>query len=1154
MLGNFEHIIQSLEAFIKKYYTNTLIKGVLLFLTFGLLLFLLVTGTEHILWLSPSVRSVLFFGFLTILLVLGYYYLLVPLAYLFRIKKGIGEKRASVLIGKHFPSIGDKLVNLLELSENPHKSDLLLASIEQRSKELKPLPFAEAINFRDSLQYAKYLFIPTGVLAVLWISGSIVGFFGSYSRVVNYDIAYEPPAAFRFVLQNEELEILENRPLSIAVTTMGEIAPESVFLEMDGEQMLMQSRGNGVHQFTLEPPIRNFSFRFNANDVTSRTYVVTAVQVPAIVDFGIQLEYPSYLGKRNEEIKGTGNVTVPEGSTITWKVQGMNTTDIHMATLDTVMAFAKEEDKFTYSKRAFESVDYELTTSNLSVRDYEKLKYRLNVIKDAAPTINVREARDSLRPNEVYFSGGASDDHRVDIVNLVYYEAGKGEDKKKIELLRPKNPVAQFYYTFPSGLNIEEGKPYELYFEATDNDALRGGKTIKSQVFQTSILTDKSLIKRRMDNQESLIKGLDKSLEDIGKQNELLKEINLENKQDGNLNYKDKERIKQFLGKQQQQEELMEKFSKELKDNLSKEENKNEVNALLRERLERQEKEARRNQKLLEELEKVADKIEKEDLKKRLEELAKSQQSGKRNLEQLLELTKRYYVTEKAAQLGKELEELSKEQEVLSEYDIGEELSKDEQKKLNQEFKEISKELEELKGDNRTLRKPLELDYNKNDQDSIEKDQEDALEEMNKHQGEEGTDLGDEERRKSQNKTSQKQKSAAQKMKELSNRLQQGMSGAGGSSGMVEDAEMLRQILDNLITFSFKQEVLLDKVNENNTEIGEFSSTVRQQQELRQLFEHVDDSLFALSLRRAELSEFVNEQITEVYYNLDKSLESIADNQIYQAASYQQYVLSASNALADFLANILDNIQQSMMSGQGQGQGQGFQLPDIIKKQGELQDKMQGGSESGQEGQKGEGEEGQKGKMEGGGQDGDQGEAEGEEKGGEQGQDGTGNSPGDGKNAEGNGSSEAGNGMSEEQLKEIFEIYQEQQTLRKALEQQLENIIDSDKRELARKLTIQMEQFENELLENGITERTQDRMNQIQHQLMKLENASLKQGEKKERESNTNEKDFSAPILTKPAHLKPNSREIEILNRQALPLRPSYQNRVKEYFDHGNKL
>ena len=127
----------------------------------------------------------------------------------------------------------------------------------------------------------------------------------------------------------------------------------------------------------------------------------------------------------------------------------------------------------------------------------------------------------------------------------------------------------------------------------------------------------------------------------------------------------------------------------------------------------------------------------------------------------------------------------------------------------------------------------------------------------------------------------------------------------------------------NLITFSFKQENLFDKVQESEGQIEQFSNTVRQQKDLRDLFEHVDDSLFALSLRRVELSEFVNEQITEVYYNIDKSLESIADNQVYQGASYQQYVLTASNSLADFLANLLDNMQQSMQPGQGQGQGQG---------------------------------------------------------------------------------------------------------------------------------------------------------------------------------------------------------------------------------------
>ena len=70
--------------------------------------------------------------------------------------------------------------------------------------------------------------------------------------------------------------------------------------------------------------------------------------------------------------------------------------------------------------------------------------------------------------------------------------------------------------------------------------------------------------------------------------------------------------------------------------------------------------------------------------------------------------------------------------------------------------------------------------------------------------------------------------------------------------------------------------------------MSQYGETVRNQQRLRGLFEHVDDSLFSLSLRQAELSEFVNEQITEVYYNIDKSLESMADGQMYQGVSYQK--------------------------------------------------------------------------------------------------------------------------------------------------------------------------------------------------------------------------------------------------------------------------
>jgi len=280
----------------------------------------------------------------------------------------------------------------------------------------------------------------------------------------------------------------------------------------------------------------------------------------------------------------------------------------------------------------------------------------------------------------------------------------------------------------------------------------------------------------------------------------------------------------------------------------------------------------------------------------------------------------------------------------------------------------------------------------------------------------------------------------------------------------------------------------------------------------------------------------VNEQITEVYYNIDKSLESISENQIYQGASYQQYVINATDALADFLANVLDNMQQNMSSGQGSGQGSDFQLPDIIQGQQSIQQKMNGeGKEGDQPNQQGDKQGGQE---EGGEQSPD----------GEQGKEGN-QDKGKG-NKEGDSNGESGNGQDEMGLSEIYEIYKEQQFLRQKLEEQLEDLMNKEDQNLTKKLLQQMEDFENDLLENGITERTKNKANNIQHQLMKLENATLEQGEKEERESTRNQKDYTNPIITRPELLEDYQNEIEILNRQALPLRQNYERKVKVYFNN----
>ncbi|KKO05009.1 hypothetical protein LCGC14_0078280 [marine sediment metagenome] len=1115
----------------------------------------MILGIEYFLWLNTTGRLVLFAIFISVELFLLFKYILTPIFYLLKLKKRLGPKDAATIIGKHFPEVGDKLTNLLDLAENPQQSELLLASISQRSKQMDPIPFSNAIDFKDSLKYLKYTIIPILIVGVLYLSGNWNNFFKTYVRVVNYEIAYEKPAPFKFEILSKKLSTLQDESFTISVATKGIVKPENVFIKIEGQSILLQQQ-NGFYEYTFSPPINTTNFNFSANEINSREYTLVALETPSIIDFTMDLTYPSYLKKKNETIKSTGYAVIPEGTKITWRIQGENTDKINLNTQDTIIPFNKKENTFSIDQRVYNDLNYELTTTNKNVQDYERLAYNFKVIKDGYPTIKVNQVLDSINPNVSYYMGSATDDYGLTNIDLIYFEVGNENESKTISLNKPKNNYEQFYYTFPSGLEIEAGKNYGFYFQVTDNDAIHNGKKAKSQLYEQVLLDENQLKNKELESQQSIIKELDKSLQRSKEQKESLEEINQNQKEKTSLNFNDKNQIKDYLKKQERQEQQMQKFSKELKENLNNENKDNKLNQLLQERLERQEQEAKKNQKLLEELNQVADKIKKEDLTKRLEELGKKQQNSERSLEQLLELTKRYYVTEKASQLARDLDDIAKKQEELSKKNK-EENTTDKQEELNKEFQKLSDELDDLKKNNEKLKKPIDIKLDNNKKESVKKDQKEALEQLEK---EEKSDNSSESKQKSD--ASKKQKSAADKMKEMSEQLGESSSGGGGGSSVAEDAEMLRQILDNLIIFSFKQETLFDKLTaKEDQDASQYSETVRDQNELRGLFEHVDDSLFALSLRQAELSEFVNEQITEVYYNIDKSLETMADGQMFQGISHQKYVLTAANSLADFLAGVMDNMQESMQMGKGSGQSQGgFQLPDIIKGQQQLGEKMGQQGKSGKEGKSGEGKQGENGEKGDGGKHGESGKQGangkiGEDENGENGngknnKNGQGGSEGQGNGQNGiNGGEGQGQGsISEAELREIYEIYQSQQKIRQELENQLKNMINSGDQKLGQKLIKQMEDFENDLLENGITQRTINKVNTIQYELLKLENAALKQGEKSERESSRNTKDFTNPITTKPSLLDNYHNEVEILNRQSLPLRQNFQTKVKEYF------
>lgn len=1124
-MDSFRKIQDKLEGFIKRYYTNELLKGVILFFAIGLLYLLFTLFIEYALWLGTRARTVLFWLFVTVELALLIKFIIIPIAKLFKLKTGINYKDASKIIGNHFAEVNDKLLNVLQLNENPTQSELLLASIEQKSLELKPIPFKLAINFKQNVKYLKYAAIPVIILLITFLTDNLNWFSNSYNRVVHYKTEYEPPAPFQFFVVNDKLQTIENKDFKLVVKTVGDLIPEGVQIEYNNEVYFMHNTGIGVFEHNFNQPKVPINFVLSANNVTSKSYELVIIEAPSLLGFEMYLDYPKYTKKKDESLKSTGNALVPEGTFVTWKFETKSTDFVNLYAEDTLKLSTSNKGVFEASKRVLKNLDYRVSTSNKNLINYENLSFRIDVVRDQFPELNIKMQMDTLDLQTLYFFGQATDDYGFHKLQLVYYPSNDEEAKQTENIPIGNSNVSEFISAFPNNLEIQDGISYNLYFQVFDNDVVNKYKSVKSSIYTYRKRTKEEEVQKQLSDQNKTIKDLNKSFKKFQEQEKTLEELSRTQKEKSSLNFNDKKKLESFLKRQKQQDQMMKNFNKKFKENLEQfqDENiKDEFKEDLKERLKDNEEQLEKDEKLLEELEKLKDKISKEEFVVKLEELAKQNKNKKRSLEQLLELTKRFYVEKKLQQLADDLNKLSEEQDKLSQ-ENNKNNTPENQEKLNKEFEDFTKELEDLKKDNKALKKPMEIPQDKLEENEIKKEQQQAAEdlkksleeELNQNQDEQKNDGNQNQEQQNQSKQNaqKSQKNAAKKMKQMAKSMQSSMNASGGEQ-LQEDMEMLRQILDNLLLYSFDQEGLMDKFKRVDINHSKFASYLKKQQILKEHFEHIDDSLFALSLRQPKLSESVNKEISEVYFNIDKAMGLLAENELYQGIGAQQFAVTAANNLADFLSNILDNMQESLSMSPGKGQGN-MQLPDIIMSQEQLQKMLEEGMKKSKEGKQqneGEGKKGEKGKE----------------------------MPSDGKskNGEGDGNNEELNGL-------LFEIYQQQQQLREALKDKIaKDGLGNNANSLVRK----MEDIELELLNKGFTNSVLSKMMELKHQLLKLENASHEQGEDEKRESKTNQDHFN----NNPNNIIPKAKQyfntIEILDKQALPLKQIYRKKVQEYF------
>ncbi len=1164
-------LIQKLDEFIRRYYKNQLIKGVLY--SSGILLsaFLSVTVLEYFGEFNSAIRGVLFFSFLASTLFVLSKYIVIPLLKLNKIGKVISYNQAANIIGNHFSNVQDKLLNVLQLQSNKFltgSDELLVAGINQKINELQPVPFTTAVNINENKKYLKYvlpLLLLTTTIFIIWPQVITK----STTRLMNYQTYYEKEMPFQFSIQNKNLQALQTQDYNLEVKVTGTELPNEVFISINGIEYKLEKENNTSFKYTFSNLQGNTTFQLGAAGFTSKEYELKVLPKPTLMQFNLQLIYPGYLNKPNENIANTGDLQIPQGTKVNWVFNTKNTDQLQVRFSDSLASPKRNnENQFQFSRKFVQSNSYTIKAVNqfvLSATD--SVNYSINVVPDQYPTIDVNEKLDSLNPKNIYFSGQIKDDYGFNRLNFHYKKSGTDSSGKATEtngsfpITVNKTQVAQpyFYFLDAAQFDLQPGDKIEYYFEVFDNDGVNGTKSAKTQLMvfkaptkdEINESTEKNNAEIKQDLEESIKKA--KQLQkDV---NELAKKIN-DKKQ---LGYEEKKKLEDLLKKQNELQNKIEELKQENQLNNKQQNEFSQTDESIMEK-QKQLEQLFENvmtpemKKLFDELNKMLDKMDKNEVQQKLEELKLSNKDIEKELDRNLEAFKQLEVEKKMQDVIDKLDELKNKEDELNKetenkkaddknsdknkddknkedknQDKNSDKNKDDNKKVDpkelekkqediaKQFEELKKDLKELEQKNKELEEPNALPKNEAKQEEISKDMKNSSEQLSKNNKK---DAG------------KSQKSASEKMEEMKEEMENSMESTEKEQAE-ENAEALRQILENLVNLSFAQEELIKQLPKTRIDNPQYVGIPKQQNKLKDDSKIIEDSLLALSKRAPQISAVVNREISAINLNMNKTVQALADRNTGEGSMRMQTTMTSVNNLALLLNEALEQMQQQMKKQQQQqkgssgkckkpGSGKGAKPSDkpsmqsMKKLQEQLNEQLKQMKEAMEKGQK----PGQK--------PGDK----------------PGQKPGQGQN--GNGLQMPGNS------EQLAKMAAQQEALRRQMQQMMDKMKNKGKNP-GGDIADMMEQTEKDLVNKRLTNETMKRQQDILSKLLESEKAEREREQDEQRKSN----EAKNQILSNPSQFleykRMKEKEMELLNTVPPSLTPYYKEKVNNYFNSVNK-
>ncbi|MBR6991543.1 MAG: hypothetical protein IKH97_04910 [Bacteroidales bacterium] len=1133
-----DSIRRNLDQFIRKYYKNRMIKGIIYALALLLSLFLVMALLEHFGYFGTTVRAILFWCYLLASVCLLVYYVFVPLAKMFRLGKVISYEEAAKIIGRHFPEVQDKLLNLLQLQENGDVSsdDLLAAAIEQKTAQLKPVPFQNAVDIKSNRKYLKYLAIPVVViLLLLLVSPSVIT--GSSHRIAHYNTQFEKPAPFSFVVENPSLEVAQQEDFELHVLVDGNAVPAEAFINIEGNVYRMRQVDKTHYSYQFKTVQRSCDFHLEAAGVTSTQYRLTVFPKPAVVDFRVLLSYPAYTLKLQETLLNEGDLVVPQGTSVRWLFQTKDVDTLYFFVNEDVKRLVPDDNgRVSLTIRALQSFTYGFAAANHYAPVSDTLGYAVTAIEDLSPMIAVVEMHDSLVDDRLFFHGRIKDDYGFTKLEFKLVKTNVQDTSKKEVLAHgigiTKETVQEFNYsTDLSDIELGPGDKLVYYFEVWDNDGIHGPKSATSQQFELQVPTEKELDNILDRNSNEAQERAQQSMSELKKMQQDINELMRKLVDKKEFDWQDKKDLQELAKKQQQVKEMLQQMQQQLNENKKLEQKYRDHSEQLMEKqreLERLMNEVMNEEmkQMMEQIDKMMQELDKKKVQEQLEQLKLDNQDLEKQLDQNIELMKRLEMEKKVEEAVRKTEELAEKQRELSDKteaakskDDKDKLLK-EQQKLSEQYDQLKQELNQIQQDYKKIDNDLNFKLDKELMDKIDQNQQGAEKSLEKGKSKDA---------------SKQQKEASEQLDQLSEQLAEAQVDLE-QQDLAEDAEQIRRLLKNLVQLSFNQESLIGKVRNTFIQDPQYQSIIVGQNKIKDDFRGVEDSLRAIAKRQLNVARVINKYLGEVNSNVARSMSELLNmNQTFygtyknsQASTSMQYAMTAFNNLALVMAESLDQMQNQMRQNQQKKQNsncknQGMKKSGNCSNPGKGKPSAKSMKQMQQELNK---------QMESLKKQLDK----------------------QGKDSKPNGRKKIGDKSSMQMSEEFARMAAQQEMIRRMMQEYGQEMKQGDagNAKLAREIDQmmkQMEQTENDLVNKVITQQTINRQQQIMTRMLEHEKAEMQREKEERRESREGKEMGHQPSASDLEQFKRmQEKNMELFRTVPPTLSPYYKAKVNDYF------